>query len=496
MNFTLAPSPKRPMTPQGGEVTEFNPTFSRFYGYLGCSQTSEFTDFAAGLDFVAVYAVYRQIVRAVTKSNRSSCLDALTWLKLHLNPDGSRNMALCAILDSNDVPDPDNSVIPYTLDAVWTKYHRVSGAADKMLGCLLYIADEIFQRGAWKHNTDSNEPLQAASSARVYDNLQSDHIAFAWVIPTEQQTSDTWRKDRGLPHGLRPECVQDYGEHICERWNRIWHCLKMVDYYISTSKGEKGDVMWIADPLKTLDEPSWWRTQAISDPIASASEERDTVDTVKAVFRSGKKRNHVRQVDCIWRLASDQDEPYDYLRSSPHQSYAQRLYREIKVLSPCEFRVSCQWNSYVSVLLKFEELELDVMEVKMLLFDDNGLNSVEECIIYDEDQMWNCYEVDEALHEAYAQKAIFTVKLEPGQFPAPIPFTMPKGLNHLLQFGEDMGTTVDKDTQTSASVNAQSDVSSSNASAVLDPPVLESTLAQETADSDKSPSETQSILIR
>jgi hypothetical protein len=59
MNFTLAPSPKRPMTPQGGEVTEFNPTFSRFYGYLGCSQTSEFTDFAAGLDFVAVYAVYR-----------------------------------------------------------------------------------------------------------------------------------------------------------------------------------------------------------------------------------------------------------------------------------------------------------------------------------------------------------------------------------------------------------------------------------------------------
>jgi len=146
--------------------------------------------------------------------------------------------------------------------------------------------------------------------------------------------------------------------------------------------------------------------------------------------------------------------------------------------------------------LKFEELEVDVIEVKMLLFDDNGLNSVEECIIYDEDQMWNCYEVDEALHEAYAQKAIFTVKLEPGQFPAPIPFTMPKGLNHLLQFGEDMGTTVDKDTQTSASVNAQSDVSSSNASAVLDPPVLESTLAQETADSDKSPSETQSILIR
>lgn len=249
MNFTLVPSPARPMRYQGGAITHFKPTNAGFFTYMGCSK-SEFTRFAAGLDFVTVYSEYRKIMNFVIKGTRESHLNALTWLDLHLNPDGSRNMERCAIYDSNGIANPGKSVIPFTLKIALKRYGHDRRAKNELFGCLLYVAD---QRGAHKQSTNTNEPIQPATSAQIYAAART-HAQ--WAVPTEYQTSGTWRKDRILPAGLRPECIQDYNEHICERWNRIWHCLQMVDYYKPQSKG---NLMWTDGSAKGLSHPNGGR---------------------------------------------------------------------------------------------------------------------------------------------------------------------------------------------------------------------------------------------
>lgn len=71
---------------------------------------------------------------------------------------------------------------------------------------------------------------------------------------SDRLRSLTWRKDRILPTGLRPNCVQYFGEHMCERWDRIWHCFLAVYYYKPLSKA---DLMWKDGVEKGLGRPIW-----------------------------------------------------------------------------------------------------------------------------------------------------------------------------------------------------------------------------------------------
>lgn len=429
MRFTLVPLPEWPMRFQGGEVTKFKPTVGSFYGHLGCSEKSEFTNFAVGLDFVSVYTTYRKIMDSVDQGGAESHLNAFKWLSFYLNPDGSRNMERCATRNSDGIPDPSNSAIPFTLDEAWIRYRGEESAENQLFGCLLYIADETFQRGARKHSANSNEPLRAESSARIYADLQKYH---GWVVPIEHQTSDTWRNDRVLPPGLRPECVQNYGEHTCERWNRIWHCLKMVDYYKTPPR--RG-LMCGVGQNKDFDKPDWWRT--IYD---EAEDERDEgIMIEEALARFQRKRPAVRQLECIWRFASDQVELCSYLDFSDHQEYAKQLQKEQNVPSPCKFRDADRWNSRLGQILKFIELKVDILEVQMLLFDENGFSSLEERPIFNEDEIWTDEEIEEAFDVAQAKKAVFTVTLIPGVAPKPVKFEMSRGLGRLLEYDEETG---------------------------------------------------------
>jgi hypothetical protein len=204
----------------------------------------------------------------------------------------------------------------------------------------------------------------------------------------------------------------------------------MVDYYKPASKGQ---LMWVAGPEKDFDKPKWWQPRTIStEPAAELDEEDPTLGNQEELAPS-KKTKVVRQLECTWILASGQDGLYDHLRHSNHREYAQRLQTEHIVISPCEFRDVNQWNSCLGRLLKFKELEVDVMEVTMLLFDENGLNSFEECSIFDEDKVWRDYEIDEAFEAAHAKKAVFSFTLEPGQPPSTVRFVMPPGFRTIVE---------------------------------------------------------------
>jgi hypothetical protein len=228
--YTLVSRPEQPMSLSGGEITRFRPMISSFLGYMGCSE-SEFSAFAVGIEFVPVYTEYRKIMRSIGDDDESH-LPALSWLSFYLNSDGSRNVERCATLHWDGSPNLGKSVIPYTLKEAWERYgsgeNRNQCDGTKLVGCLLYIADENFQRAAHKHDTLSAELLQSASSARIYAELEKQTNR---NIPVQYRTIDTWAFDRVLPKGLRSECLQQYNEHVCERWNRIWHCFQALDYY-------------------------------------------------------------------------------------------------------------------------------------------------------------------------------------------------------------------------------------------------------------------------
>jgi hypothetical protein len=437
MRFALVPFPQRPLRLLGGEITEFKPIFRSFYGYLGCSEKSQFTRFAAGLEFVAIYAEYRKMMNLVNPGGANSHLDALKWPGFYINPDGSRNVEQCAMPNSTGISDPSNSVIPLTLDEAQRKYRYDSSAETKLFGCLLYIADETFQRGACKYITSPNELLQASSSSQIYADLQKNH---GWIMPTEHQTSEVWRDDRVLPPGLRPECIQDYGEHVCKRWNRIWHCLQMVDYYNTTSKR---DLMWVIGQNKDFDKPDWWRTQ----PTEAEWDVCDTAGMIRAALSRFKtKRTPTRQLECIWRLANDQDELRGYLHFSKHPEYAKQLQEEQVVLSPCTFRDVDEWTSYLGQILKFKELQVNILEVKMLLFDANGWNVLEERPIFNDNESWTDDGIEEAFDVAYATKAEFAVMLIPGKSPKPIKVKslMPRDMDSFWDIDEESGLLLDK----------------------------------------------------
>jgi hypothetical protein len=437
----------------GGEITQFIPTNNGFYSYIGCSEKSEFTGFAAGREFVTAYTMYRKMLKFVTKGGSKSHLGAFTWLQKLLNPDGSRNEHYCAAYDSDGLPDPANCVIPYSLDEAWAKYGTDKTARAELFGCLLYISDEMFQRGAQKQNTGSNEPIHAATSAQIYADL---HTETKFSIPPEHQTTDSWRNDRILPRGLTPECIDDFGEDIsgCERWNRIWHCFLMMDYYKPASKVKAG-LMWAVGDSKAFDQPIWWRKQ--KTPTDTEPHERDPGLIIEEALAESLGKNTVRQVECLVTFAGDEIEFRDYLNGldSELEEYTQEFQNEHTVFSPCEFESIYQWTSYVGKTLNFAKLTVDVLRVQMILFDANGLDSFGERIVYSPEEVWEIKEFEDAFDEAYAAKAIFIFTMIPDSDPYTVSFEMPQGLGYLLDFDPKTGRVVDKVLQMSTSLQDQ-----------------------------------------
>jgi hypothetical protein len=100
-----------------------------------------------------------------------------------------------------------------------------------------------------------------------------------------------------------------------------------------------------------------------------------------------KKTHQAQQLGCILSFANDEDGLCDYLHASDHKSYAQELQKEYPVLSPCDFQSIYQWTSYIGENLKFEELNMDVVEIRMILFDEGRSDSFGERTIYDVDDV-------------------------------------------------------------------------------------------------------------
>jgi hypothetical protein len=412
------------MSLHGGEITRFRPMLSSFLRYLGCSE-SEFSAFVVGIEFVPVYTGYHKIMRFIG-GDEESHLHALSWLSLYLNSDGSRNIERCDTLDPNDIHDTPNlnkSVIPYTLKEAWEQYgsgeNCSQGDGTKLIGCLLYIADEIFQRAAHKHDTNSAELLQGASSARIYTELEKQT---KWNIPSQYQTKDTWAFDRVLPKGLRSECLREYNEHVCERWNRIWRCFQLLDYYRKHRQP-------VTSRFEDFREPAWWQTGTQS---------------WEGVREYGQTRRYktsmVRYVKCEMILAGGQDNLKHHLERSAYKQFAAEVQENEEmqvVLSPIHFRSLQHWLAYIGAKLKFKELEVYFKEIKIFLISDDGSFYSDVDVIYDESTEWSLTKISEKFNGVSTVIARFICVLEPGERPIQVKFGKPKGLMHIFTYGSD-----------------------------------------------------------
>ena len=408
--YTLVSRHKQPMSLYGGEITRFRPLISSFLGYLGCSE-SEFSAFAVGIEFVPVYTEYCKIMRSISGGTESH-LSALCWLSFCLNSDGSRNIERCATSDSDGTPNLNKSVIPYTLKEAWERYgsgEKRDGT--KLIGCLLYITDEIFQRAAHKHDTNSAELLQAASSARTYAELEEQT---KWKIPSQYQTSDTWAFDRVLPKGLRSECIQQHNEQVCERWNRIWHCFQVLDYY----RKHKQPVI---SRFEDFRQPAWWQTRTTgTQPVEGI-----------------KKTLATRHVECEMKLTSGNVNLKTHLERSSYKDYAeivQKMEEEMQViLSPVHFKSLEHWLAYIGAKFKFKELEICFKEIDMFLVSDDEWWYSDTHTIYDEVTEWSPAEVAKKFDDVSAATARLSCVLEPGS-PIEVKFGKPKGLMHIFTY--------------------------------------------------------------
>jgi hypothetical protein len=250
-SFELVSRPEQPMSPSGGQITKFDDPYRSltFFGYVGFRYMSDFRKFATDIEFVSAYIHYRRMMKFV-KGGPKSHLKALAWLYLYTQPDGSR-----IATDAN----PDKHPIPSSFDAVWERYGHDKSKKSELIGCLLYLVDETFQHAALNYEAGASNTPPAATIASTYADLRNNH---RFKIPTRYKTTATaaaLRKDHPLPPGLRSESTQRYQEYVCERWNRIWQCFRMMDYFRTSFKKS---VLFSVDQDKMIFsmDPKWWRT--------------------------------------------------------------------------------------------------------------------------------------------------------------------------------------------------------------------------------------------
>jgi hypothetical protein len=416
--FELVSRPEKPMSPSGGQITKFdNPDNSfTFFGYVGFRHMSDFKTFVTDVEFVRAYINYRRIMKLV-RGGPKSHLKALAWLYFYTQADGSR-----IIMDVDDEQDSDDHPIPSSLGAVFRKYGAEEGRKTELIGCLLYIVDETFQRAVSKYETGTNDRWKTATIARMYKDLKDNH----WFkIPTKYQTKVGLREDHPLPPGLRSESTEQYQEHICERWNRIWHCFRMMDHYRSSPK--KNILFNVSQDRAILSlDPQWW--------MSSKTRPRDPRPQ-HIILREGLSRFHGRSVACELVLVSGQESLQRHLELSPYKWAAERLQEPQTINRPGFFRSLQEWLTSVDTGLCFRQLEVSFKEVRMLLRGRDGLTCFEEQVIFSDDTEWSLDQIETACDEVSAVTAVFTCVLNPGVPPSGRPLFVPARLASQVKSG-------------------------------------------------------------
>jgi hypothetical protein len=416
--FELVSRPEKPMSPSGGQITKFdNPDNSfTFFGYVGFRHMSDFKTFVTDVEFVRAYINYRRIMKLV-RGGPKSHLKALAWLYFYTQADGSR-----IIMDVDDEQDSDDHPIPSSLGAVFRKYGAEEGRKTELIGCLLYIVDETFQRAVSKYETGTNDGWKTATIARMYKDLKDNH----WFkIPTKYQTKVGLREDHPLPPGLRSESTEQYQEHICERWNRIWHCFRMMDHYRSSPK--KNILFNVSQDRAILSlDPQWW--------MSSKTRPRDPRPQ-HIILREGLSRFHGRSVACELVLVSGQESLQRHLELSPYKWAAERLQEPQTINRPGFFRSLQEWLTSVDTGLCFRQLEVSFKEVRMLLRGRDGLTCFEEQVIFSDDTEWSLDQIETACDEVSAVTAVFTCVLNPRVPPSGRPLFVPARLASQVKSG-------------------------------------------------------------
>ena len=401
----------------GGEVTKFSSTGGSFFGYLGFSSRSDFAKFAYDIEFLSVYIQYR---RFMAVGNAKSYLSALSWLYCSTQSDGSR------------IPgDEDNEpLIPETFDEAFAKYGQKDRKSE-LIGCLLYIADETFQRAASGYESWTRPLPEASEITRVYTTLKD---SYKWTVPVSHQTKISFisNRDHPLPKGLQDDGVRHYNEHVCERWNRIWHCFQMMDYFKSPTKQ---DSLITKGNTKAAAPPPWWQAgHQLGAPQAIVARTQKAILTEAVAKFTGNKP--IRDVKCELAMEQGQSDLEYHLDNSPYVAAANMLRTKHIVHSPSRFKSLDQWLSYLSVEMKFKELDVSFQAITMTLGGVNGPTDFGEQVISSEDVLWRLRDIERAFNDHSAQTAKFTCYLNPGQQPDEIPFTMPPSLGHFLQYDE------------------------------------------------------------
>ena len=274
-HFNLVSRPVEPMSPSGGPIAKFddpNKSLS-FFGYMDFPRMSDFTDFVNDIEFIEAYLDYRRIMKFIMGGSKAH-MKALSWLYLYTEVDGSR-----LFTDVDGDQERDDHPIPSSISAVWEKYGEDESKKSEFIGCLLFLTDEKFQRAASRYENGNSDPPSKDKIANTYAALE--RIAGFFIHITHQRKSIT-RKGHPLPEGLRSERTQKHEEHVCERWNRIWHCFRMMEYY-KTHRQEPMFATGQDEPLSTFG-PFWWEMNATKraeySQRASLSNLRDAMSRI------------------------------------------------------------------------------------------------------------------------------------------------------------------------------------------------------------------------
>jgi hypothetical protein len=430
------------MSHSGGELTYIETGGTDFCDYMGCSEETEFTGFAFGIHYIRAYLEYRKI-REFTDGDSTSIALILQWLPHYANEDGTRNETRCSQPDKFDAQIP---VIPHTLEDIWERYHQDKSkkkdakVKTQMMGSLLFIADETFQKAALLG--DSADVPDDCDT--VYSSLANDH---QWLVPDEYRTIDAWRNDNILPKELLPECIEKYGEQVCERWNRIWQSFRMMDFNRFLTGHDRFFTQKLRDV--THSTPIWWNDRDEVTKPTSATVAFEDVGELWA------QSTEIRNVRCEFILAGDQVLLQEYLdrQVAQHKAAVRRLRAShTEIASPSRFESIHQWIAYLIELFRFHELRVTFHEIEMSLFIAGGIDHCGQHDIYSTSNVDDVDEVERLFEEASADKAVFECTLVSGVFPdydddLGVPEGIPENLLRFIQDNELMGIDEGESTQ-------------------------------------------------
>jgi hypothetical protein len=151
--------------------------------------------------------------------------------------------------------------------------------------------------------------------------------------------------------------------------------------------------------------------------------------------QQAKHQQAAEAVKCEITLERGQYDLERHLERSAHRVTAQRLQTKQTVVSPGYFDSMYHWADYICERFKFEELEVAVDCIEMVLRNGDG-SIFAEAEIYSRRVLWDVDEIEAAFAAVSAQTATFTLTLTAGIQPDFDKVKMPPGMEHLLEFNE------------------------------------------------------------